>query len=140
MLDWKCKHTWKKAARNTTWCLIGCAIGDMATIIYFQTYMPKFPVFPVMIIAMINGILTSIALETYILTKEFGISLAFKTAIGMSLISMITMESAMNIVDYAMTGGARITLYTIPVMILAGFLSPLPYNYWRLKKHGQSCH
>ena len=34
--NWKCKHTWKKSAHNTKWCLIGCAIGDLGTIFYFQ--------------------------------------------------------------------------------------------------------
>jgi hypothetical protein len=25
-------------------------------------------------------------------------------------------------------------------MLLAGFVTPLPYNYWRLKKYGVACH
>jgi len=25
-------------------------------------------------------------------------------------------------------------------MLIAGFIVPLPYNYWRLKVHGKSCH
>ena len=65
---------------------------------------------------------------------------AFNTAIGMSLISMISMELAMNLVDLVITGGAVLTLQVIPVMLMAGFLTPLPYNYWRLKKYGKSCH
>ena len=24
--------------------------------------------------------------------------------------------------------------------LAAGFFVPLPYNYWRLRKHGRSCH
>jgi len=26
--NWSCNHTWKKSAKNTAWCLLGCAIGD----------------------------------------------------------------------------------------------------------------
>jgi hypothetical protein len=66
--------------------------------------------------------------------------LAFKTAIGMSMISMIAMEAAMNITDVILTGGAKLTLWVVPIMLLAGFLAPLPYNYWRLKALGKACH
>jgi hypothetical protein len=65
---------------------------------------------------------------------------AFKVAIGMSLISMISMEVAMNIVDVLLTGGAMLTWRVIPIMLLAGFITPLPYNYYRLKKYGKACH
>jgi nucleoside recognition membrane protein YjiH len=58
----------------------------------------------------------------------------------MSLISMIGMEVAMNLVDVAVTGGAMLTPEVIPLMLLAGFLAPLPYNYWRLKALGKDCH
>ena len=34
--NWSCKHTWKKSAKNTTWCLLGCAIGDFGTILFFN--------------------------------------------------------------------------------------------------------
>jgi hypothetical protein len=67
-------------------------------------------------------------------------NLALKTAAGMSLISMVAMEAAMNLVDVAITGGAKLTLFVVPIMLLAGFLAPLPYNYWRLKALGKSCH
>ena len=33
---WKCKHTWRRSAKNTAWCLLGCSIGDFGTILYFQ--------------------------------------------------------------------------------------------------------
>jgi hypothetical protein len=66
--------------------------------------------------------------------------LAFKTAIGMSMISMISMEIAMNVVDVLITGGAVLVWWVLPIMLLAGFLTPLPYNYYRLKKFGQACH
>jgi len=88
----------------------------------------------------VNGILTSILLETIILSRQMELKIAFKTAIGMSLISMVSMEVAMNTVDVLLTGGARLTWWVLPFMWLAGFLTPLPYNYWRLKKHGKACH
>ncbi|MEM9212717.1 MAG: DUF4396 domain-containing protein, partial [Pseudomonadota bacterium] len=86
------------------------------------------------------GILTSIALETVILSHQMSLRLAFKTAIGMSLISMIAMEVAMNATDWVLTGGAKLTWWVMPIMLLAGFLAPLPYNYWRLKALGKACH
>lgn len=93
-----------------------------------------------MTLAIINGLLTSILLETVILARQMVLRLAFKTAIGMSLISMIAMEAAMNITDVVMTGGAVLTLWVIPFMLFAGFITPLPYNYWRLKALGKACH
>jgi hypothetical protein len=53
---------------------------------------------------------------------------------------MIGMEMAMNLVDVAVTGGAILTLEVVPLMLLAGFVTPLPYNYWRLKALGKACH
>ena len=140
-ISWSCRHTWKNASINTTWCLIGCSIGDFGTILFFQFSNIPFPVIGVMILAIINGLITSIILETIILMQQMDKKKAFKTAIGMSLISMISMEIAMNLTDFLMTGGqAKITLYTILPMWVAGFLTPLPYNYYRLKKYGKACH
>ena len=88
-----------------------------------------------MTLAIINGIITSIILETIILIKQnFTFKNAFKTAVGMSLISMISMEAAMNLTDYLLTGGAMLTWWVIPIMLIVGFVTPWPYNYWRLKK------
>ena len=138
---WSCKHTWLRSAKNTSWCLLGCSIGDFGTILFFQLTQIPFPVLVIMGIAIINGIITSIILETIILIKQnFTFKNAFKTAVGMSLISMISMEAAMNLTDYLLTGGAMLTWWVIPVMLIAGFLTPWPYNYWRLKKFNQSCH
>ena len=92
-----------------------------------------------MILAIINGLLTSIALETCILSRQMKLKLAFNTAIGMSLISMVSMEAAMNIVDVLMTGGAKLTWWVVPLMLLAGYITPMPYNYWRLKALGKGC-
>ena len=93
-----------------------------------------------MILAIINGLITSIILETIILLKQMSFKKALTTALGMSLISMISMEVAMNLTDYLITGGAVLNLTVIPIMLLAGFITPLPYNYWRLKKYNKSCH
>ena len=140
-LDWSCKHTWTRSAKNTAWCLLGCSIGDFGTILFFQLTKIPFPVLGIMILAIANGLITSIILETIILIKQnFNFNNAFKTAIGMSFISMISMEVAMNLTDYLLTGGAMLTWWVIPIMLIVGFLTPLPYNYWRLKKFGIDCH
>ena len=139
-IDWRCYQTWKTAAYNTMWCLIGCSIGDIGTIVIFDFYNIAWPVASIMTLAIVNGLITSIILETVILCKQMAFNLALRTALGMSLISMIAMELAMNLTDIAITGGARITLIALPIMLLAGFLTPLPYNYWRLKALGKACH
>ena len=139
-ISWRCRHTWRRASYNTMWCLTGCAIGDMGTILFFQLTGIPWPVLLIMSLAIINGLLTSIALETFILARQMPLRLAFKTAIGMSLISMIGMEVAMNVTDVALTGGAMLTWWVVPLMLAAGFMTPLPYNYWRLKALGKACH
>ena len=137
---WKCKHTWRRSAKNTAWCLLGCSIGDFGTILYFQLTGIPWPTLYIMILAIINGIITSIILETVVLSRQMIISKAFKTAIGMSLISMLSMEIAMNAVDWIIMGGAKLVWWVIPIMLLAGFLTPWPYNYYRLKKYNITCH
>ncbi len=137
---WKCKHTWRRSAKNTAWCLLGCSIGDFGTILYFQLTGIPWPTLYIMILAIINGIITSIILETFVLSRQMIISKAFKTAIGMSLISMVSMEIAMNAVDWIIMGGAKLVWWVIPIMLLAGFLTPWPYNYYRLKKYNIACH
>ena len=138
---WACKHTWKRSAKNTSWCLLGCAIGDFGTILFFQLTKIPFPLLGIMILAIINGLITSIILETIILIRQgFSFYGALKTASGMSLISMLSMEIMMNSTDYILTGGAILTWWVVPIMLIVGFLTPWPYNYWRLKKFGINCH
>ena len=138
---WSCKHTWSRSAKNTFWCLLGCSIGDFGTILFFQLTKIPFPVLAIMILAIINGIITSIILETVILLRQnFSLKQAFRTAVGMSLISMVSMEIAMNATDYFLTGGAILTWWVIPIMLAVGFVTPWPYNYWRLKKFNEACH
>ena len=139
-IDWRCTRTWKTASYNTAWCLLGCAIGDLGTIAYFQYTGTDWPVWAIMSLAIFNGLVTSILLETLILSRQMSLNLAFKTAVGMSLISMIAMEVAMNVTDVMLTGGAVLTWWVIPFMLTAGFITPLPYNYWRLKALGKACH
>ena len=130
----------KKSAYNTVWCLIGCCIGDFGTILFFQYSNIFWPTLAIMILAIINGLLTSIILETIILLNQMNIINAIKTALGMSIISMLIMEIVMNGVDWFITGGAKLNLYIGVLMFICGFLSAWPYNYWRLKKYNQSCH
>ncbi len=139
-LNWGCRPTWRRASINTLWCLLGCSIGDFGTIAFFQFTGIAWPVLAIMTLAIVNGLMTSVALETFILSRQMTLQLAFKTAIGMSFISMIAMEAAMNITDVVLTGGAKLVWWGIPIMLLAGFLTPLPYNYWRLKALGKACH
>ena len=138
---WRCKNTWSRSAKNTFWCLLGCSIGDFGTILFFQLTEIPFSVLAIMILAIINGIITSIILETIILLRQnFSFKSAFKTAVGMSLISMVSMEIAMNATDYFLTGGAILTWWVVPIMLAVGFVTPWPYNYWRLKKFNEACH
>ena len=137
---WKCKHTWRRSAKNTLWCLLGCSIGDFGTILYFQLNAINWPTLSIMILAIINGLITSIILETIILSRQMTIKIAFQTALTMSFISMLAMEIAMNSVDWLVLGEAKLVWWIVPIMLLVGFLTPWPYNYYRLKKYNIACH
>ncbi|RDW57362.1 hypothetical protein BP5796_12812 [Coleophoma crateriformis] len=100
-----------------------------------------------MAISMVSGVTTSLLLETTLLRfgrDRLGWMIAAKTAAGMSLISMVSMELAENLVDYHLTGGT-IQLDSPQfwgaafMSVAAGFLTPLPYNYIRLRKYGHIC-
>jgi len=144
---WRNRENWRRASFNTVNCLIGCSIGDFGMLIFLQAYYPGTPMLLQMILAIIAGLTTSIALESTILRvrEKFNWILALKTAFSMSFISMIGMEIAMNMTDFMITGGKAAFntlgywLALVPAMI-AGFLLPLPYNYYKLQKHGKSCH
>ena len=140
-ISWNCNLTWKRSSKNTMWCLLGCSIGDFVTILFFQTTGIGFPVLGIMILAITNGLITSLALETIILLKQkFKLKDAIKTAFGMSFISMIGMELSMNLTDFIFMGGAVLNWYIVPLMLFMGFVTPLPYNYYKLKKYNISCH
>ena len=138
-ISWTCRHTWRQSSINTLWCLLGCSIGDFGTILFFQINEIPFPLLGIMTLAIINGLITSIILETIILSRQMNLKEAFSTATGMSLISMISMEVAMNTVDVIFAGGVLV-MWVIPLMLIAGFITPLPYNYYRLKKYNIACH
>ena len=136
-IDWNCKITWKKSIKNTSWCLLGCSIGDFGTIFFFQITEIDFPVLGIMILAIINGLLTSITLETVILIRQnFKLKNAIKTALGMSFISMISMEVAMNLTDFVFTGGAILNWYIVPLMLFAGFYLALLARINKKISHG----
>ena len=137
---WKCKHTWRRSAKNTLWCLLGCSIGDFGTILYFQLNGINWPTLSIMTLAIINGLITSIILETIILSRQMTIKIAFQTALTMSFISMLAMEIAMNSVDWLILGEAKLVWWIVPIMLVVGFLTPWPYNYYRLKKYNIACH
>ena len=136
---WLDRSKWKTSAFNTLICLIGCSIGDFGTILYFQLYTNIDSIMLIMPIAIFNGILTSIILETILLLKDMTLKVAFKTAIGMSLISMISMELAMNFTDIFLEGALVLTFSSIIPVLIIGFIVPWPYNYWRLVKYNKSC-
>ena len=138
--DWFCLSTWKTSAKNTGWCLFGCAIGDFGTILFFQLNEIAWPTLSIMTLAIINDLITSIILETVILSNQMQLKKAIQTALNMSFLSMIAMEIAMNTVDWFIVGSAKLVWWVVPIMLVAGFLTPLPYNYWRLKKFGIACH
>ena len=97
--NWRDRAVWRQSANNTKWCLIGCSIGDFGTIAAFQFVFTEtgWSAMMIMALAMFNGIMTSIALETFILLSQMPLYEAFRVAIGMSLISMLSMEAAMNL-------------------------------------------
>ncbi|KAF9961212.1 hypothetical protein BGZ70_008339 [Mortierella alpina] len=149
-LFWSDPTTWKTASTNTFRCLIGCTAGDMSMLFYLQSFHPTLSPGIAMAMAMASGITTSIALETVLLrfskSSRMPWRAAFKTATGMSLISMLTMEAVENAVDIHLMGWGNVNMQdplfwkAIGISALAGWSAPLPFNYWNLKRHGKSCH
>ncbi|GJJ71064.1 hypothetical protein EMPS_03414 [Entomortierella parvispora] len=147
---WSDPSSWKIASTNTFRCLIGCTLGDLSMLFYLQSAHPTMSPPLAMGLAMTSGILTSITLETLVLRFSNKVrmpwSAALKTATGMSMISMLTMEAVENAVDYHLMGWGNVNLSdpmfwnTIGWSALAGWSAPLPFNYWNLKRHGKSCH
>ena len=143
---WNDIKKWKKASKNTFVCLIGCSIGDFGTIIFFQYFYSQVALWIVMILAIINGLITSVLLETALLffKENFNFKNSLKTAISMSFISMVFMELVMTLTDFFITKGSTpfndpIFYVAILISMLFGFLAPLPYNYYKLKKFNQGC-
>jgi copper chaperone CopZ len=146
-ISWNDANVWGHASFNTLNCLIGCSIGDFAMIIFLQKYYPGTPMTVMMILAIIAGLMTSVLFETILLrTREkFAWRAALQTAFSMSFMSMVAMEIVMNSTDFMLTGGKAAfgnPMYWTALLIsmIAGFLVPLPYNYYKLKKYNQACH
>lgn len=144
---WLDAPKWKRASFNTLNCLIGCSIGDFGFIVYAQSVGLRWSMFAIMGVAILCGLATSIMLETAILKfrEKFSWKLAFQTALSMSFLSMLAMELAENATDYWLTGGMvppsePFYWVALAIALLAGFLVPLPYNYWKLKKFNKACH
>ncbi|KAJ5485117.1 hypothetical protein N7539_005105 [Penicillium diatomitis] len=145
---WSCRSTWRRAGINTLRCLVGCTIGDFSALWTLQSYYPELGMNTIMLASMGCGITTSIILETVLLRRgadQLSWSRAVRTAMGMSMVSMVAMEIAENAVDYHLTGG--VIAFEDPkfwaaavLSIGAGYLAPLPYNYLRLRRYGKACH
>jgi len=146
--NWNDGAVWKQSAHNTKWCLIGCSIGEFGTLAYYSYsgITSELEIYSNMwyfyaILPLINGLATSVMLETIIMMKgQMDFRSALSTALGMSFISMLMMEIAMEITDLLFTNGQLgMNMIAIPFMLVVGFLTPWPYNYWRLKKFGKAC-
>lgn len=144
---WSDARVWKRAAFNTLNCLIGCSLGDFAMILYLQAYHPNVTMTMQMILAVLAGLATSVLFETTLLRfrEKFAWYAALRTAFSMSFISMVAMEVVMNATDFMITGGKAAfgnPMYwtALAVAMVAGFMAPLPYNYYKLKKYNKACH
>jgi hypothetical protein len=145
---WKSSSTWHRASLNTFRCLVGCTAGDFSALWTLQSFYPTMGMGSIMAISMASGLATSITLETLLLRygkDRLILATALKTALGMSLVSMLSMEAVSNMVDYHLTGG--VVAFNDPAFwgaallsMAAGYLAPLPYNYVRLRKYGKACH
>jgi hypothetical protein len=146
--SWSQWLLWKKSMVNTTVCLIGCSIGDLSMMSYLMMNHKGMNPMLMMSLAMITGLLTSILLESIILYAKDKLSVinSIKTALAMSFLSMLAMELAMNLTDYFLTYDKDLTLanayfwFAISISMFAGFITPLPYNYYKLAKFGKACH
>ncbi len=140
MMGWMCNHTWKQASKNTLICLFGCMSGDYSMLYFLRYYMPSMHLLLMIVLAMLTGLVTSITLETFVLLRELNFKQALITACGMSLFSMLMMEAAANSISLLLNDGNRLVWWVIIPSVLAGYVVALPYNYFRLKKYGKSCH
>jgi hypothetical protein len=152
---WNDTPVWRRAASNTFTCLIGCSIGDFGMLWYLQTLYPAIAatMHIAMPLAMISGLGTSLALESVLLRmrEKFSWTQSVKTAFNMSFMSMLAMELSENATDVVLmrylfgvsqfwSDNMWVNAITLTTSLLMGFLTPLPYNYYMLKKYGKSCH
>merc|ERR1712230_270697 len=108
---WTVGSVWKRASVNTLRCLVGCTTGDFSTLWYLQAYHPGFEMGTTMALSMGAGIGTSLILETALL--HFGRD---KLPVSASIWTAAVLSA------------------------IGGFLAPLPYNYFKLRRFGKSCH
>lgn len=148
-LDWGCRHTWKRSAVNTSWCLLGCSIGEFGALLAFQEMGITHVSVATVTVPVLAGLATSVSLETGILkwsNSSMALKECFDTAMRMSFLSMCAMELAMEGTDFALNffvnGSPSLTMqwWSVAPMLIAGFAVPLPYNYYRLKKFNLACH
>ncbi|KAF9162467.1 hypothetical protein DFQ26_003520 [Actinomortierella ambigua] len=147
---WSDLSSWHVASVNTFRCLVGCTAGDFGMLFYLQSHHPSMAPTVAMAFAMASGITTSLTLETVLLRYSRKTNLtwpqAFQTAMGMSMISMLTMEAVENAVDFHLMGWNNVDFsnpafwQAMGLSAFAGWLAPLPWNYWNFKKRGKSCH
>ncbi len=144
---WQDVSTWRRASLNTLNCLVGCSIGDFGFIIYAQATALAWSMWAIMGVAMLCGLSTSVLMETLLLKwrENFGWKMAVRTAFSMSFLSMLAMELAENVTDYMLTRGEvapsePFFWIALVISLLAGFLVPLPYNYFKLRKYNKACH
>jgi hypothetical protein len=153
---WSDKALWKRAASNTFTCLIGCSIGDFGMLYILQTFYPAIAatMHIAMPLAMASGLTTSIILESTLLKireKSWTWILCLRTAFNMSFLSMLAMELSENVTDVVLmrylfnvnqfwSDNMYINAFTLAMSLFMGYITPLPYNYYMLKKHGKSCH
>jgi len=145
---WRDAGTWRRASVATAHCLLGCAIGDIAAMTLVPLWWPGVSFSVLMGIAIASGLASSLLLETLLLRLRERMSwrTSLRTAFGMSILSMVGMEVAMNLTDWVMMGGERMPISHLgywlawgPALVV-GFLAPLPYNYAKLRQNGRSCH
>ncbi|KAL0243733.1 hypothetical protein I308_104993 [Cryptococcus tetragattii IND107] len=123
-------------------------IGDLSLMWYLMSFHPQMDMTISMALSMTAGISTSIMLETALLhlgKDRMPLTVAARTACGMSLVSMLSMELTENMVtlglsDNNMTLASKEFWLVTCVSMMAGYLVPLPYNYIRLKLWGKACH
>lgn len=145
---WRHAPTWRRAAANSLHCLLGCAIGDVAAMTLVPLWWPTVPLPTLMAIAIAAGLFSSLLLETLVLRRRERMrwGAAVRVAFGMGILSMAAMELAMNVTDWLVMGSQRLPLHHAGywlawlAALAAGFLAPLPYNYYKLRQHGRSCH
>ena len=91
--DWRDRAVWVRAGKNTNWCLFGCSLGEFATLAAFDlagvdaaSGVGLEYYYPLLLLPLLNGLATSVALETVLLQRRSGLAFkpALETALGMS--------------------------------------------------------